>query len=365
MSDTTGAPGPRSALDELAAMLAASGQQLPVVTASAPTETDQRIFRGSRSVGGGTIRSAEASDKGPSKGTVRSRVENPNAQSEPWPSAQQAGDPTASYAEEIARWYTMTKPEREAVQRSFQKAGVYGDAADAKVPLGDPNDQAGFSAWEEAVTKARHLNFLGQRITVEEVVASLPPSQSATDSRDTNAQLARWYQMTPAEREAVQTKMFVAGMYGDIDANQVPYGQADPAGFAQWSKLVQQAMASSAAGKPATPESFLEAQASFALGAPEQDKVTLSSAASIAQNVDAMAQRVLGRKATSAEQRVLVAAFHAQERSYQTTKSGTVTTPDLSAMAEQQLRNTNPAEAGAHDVAGVFSSFLSMLNGVR
>lgn len=338
-------------------MLEASGHAADVVTSTQPkSESDSPVFRGYKPG------SAPASYPPSMRGQVPDAALPKGTMAGP---AGGATPTTASYGEEIARWYTMSAAERTAVQREFQRAGVYGDTESSKVPFGDANDSEGFAAWEQAVTKARHLYFLGQNVTTEDVVSSLPEATSANESRDQNAQLSRWYQMTPGEREIIQTKMFVAGMYGEIDANQVPYGQPDATGFSLWAKLVQQSMASAAAGKPASPESFLEAQASFALANPKQDKVTVSSAASIAQNVDSMAQKVLGRKASPAEQRVLIAAFHAQERSYQTQKSGTVTTPDLAATAEQQLRASNPAEAGAHDVAGVFSNFLSMLGGVR
>lgn len=335
-----------------AALAAAVGVQSTAQTAD---ESTQKIFRGSRPTSVGRGPSILPVSRVPEEGFQRSRVVGPVAT---------MADEWSDYKDELVRWFTMSSAERSKIQEEFVRQGLYGDQ---KPKLGDQTDSVGFQAWSKAVDQTRHLNFLGQRVTTEDVVKAAPTDVAGQGQRSTTDLLSRWYSMSAEERSKIQTQMFVAGLYGGADANSVPYGMAsDAQGFSAWSKLVQQAVASTTAGVPKSPEDFLTEQYNAGLSNPAAaPKLEVTDPASIAQSANDVAQRVLGRKATPAEQRVLIAMIHQQQTSAQLAKSGTVSSPDITAEAEQQLRTANPGEAGAHDFASTFSGFLGMLQGVR
>lgn len=85
----------------------------------------------------------------------------------------------------------------------------------------------------------------------------------------------------------------------------------------------------------------------------------------LASVADTVAKRTLGRRLRDDERARFVSAYQAAESGAQTSAydaeptGGTVTdAPDPSVMAENQIRDAAPAEAGAHDVLGVYDAFL-------
>lgn len=190
------------------------------------------------------------------------------------------------------------------------------------------------------------------------------------------AELARWYQMTPDERAAVQERLFVGGFYDrGLDAADIRWGDPDDDGFDAWGRAVARASRMFAAGQRATVADVLnaaygpglarlqEAAASGGEGRRGAARtVSVSSVASLVQLAEETGRAVLGRKATSDEQRLVMEAVRRAQTTFQMAGSGEV--PDPQAIAVQTLRESAPVEASGQDFTNTYGMFVRMLGGM-
>lgn len=233
------------------------------------------------------------------------------------------------------------------------------------------------------------------------------PTDAVEDTTSTTTELlTEFYKWDRDELMENQRLLYAAGFYGDVDIAKVPWGVHDEASFQAWGQAVNRAASFYAAGRKLTVEQVLRTAARERLGADPNGAggqggagavVSLSDPVGLGQLLDSTANSVLGRKATPAEQRMFVGIVHRLQRESQlaaqqsatpatvdTDRSGDlsaaevdsalaargsggateVVQPSPEAQAAELLRQQNPAEAGAHDVADQFANFVGLLRGV-
>lgn len=232
--------------------------------------------------------------------------------------------------------------------------------------------------------------------------------------------LKKFYQLSPTQLRRYQALLYAGGFYGNADLTDIQWGQPDEASFGAFSQAVARTVRLNTSGKQVTwsqvisnaayaagldPEALAEALKGsdadiegLLAGSRGGDVITvaLSDPAGLRSTIDKVSSAVLGRKANAAEQRMYVALMHSMQREGQVTQqraasqrlSGSegriniggalgfgadrvptpgdsiveYTQPDTDATAEELLRQQNPGEAGAHDIAIQVANLLEMLN---
>jgi hypothetical protein len=235
--------------------------------------------------------------------------------------------------------------------------------------------------------------------------------------------LKAFYRLGPDGLRRMQALLFAGGFYGaNVNLTDIPWGVADEASFSAWAQAVARAARMNAAGQDVTYQQVIgNAAESAGLDMKDLEKalegtdadlenllsatmpgdvftVALSDPAGLRSTLDRTASAVLGRKANPAEQRMFISMIHGMQREGQLTQQrgaaaaqsiaqagmfggaaeaagfGDETTPpgdqvvtyslpDVEGQAEEALRNANPAEAGAHDIAAQFANFLEIMKG--
>jgi len=231
--------------------------------------------------------------------------------------------------------------------------------------------------------------------------------------------LKQFYRMTPSVLRRTQALLYAGGFYGDVDVTDVAWGTHDEQSFAAWAQLIERTARLNMAGEEVTYTKVLSEAAlaagldmdSFRTALESGDDQSLESLLGMAggevegrlidiilsdpnalrSTMDRASSAVLGRKSNAAEQRMFISMIHGLQREGQTARQtaepqvmdfgtdpasmlglddsfaqpGDVVTeyapPDEGATAEQLARQQNPAEAGAHDIAIQFASFLDLL----
>lgn len=233
--------------------------------------------------------------------------------------------------------------------------------------------------------------------------------------------LKRFYQMDPRTLRRYQALLYAGGFFGNLDITEVRWGMHDDDSFAAWSQAVARTARLNAAGKPVTWSQVIgdaawaaglnpEELGAALQGSDEDLEALLSSAAedegdiitvalsdpnALRATIDQVSSAVLGRKSNAAEQRMFVALMHGLQREGQVTAQtaqrdaeraasrrlspaaalgfgddvlppgDTVveySSPDADATAEAMIRQENPGEAGAHDIAIQFANLLDLLD---
>ena len=234
--------------------------------------------------------------------------------------------------------------------------------------------------------------------------------------------LQRFYRMSSSHMRRIQALLYAGGFYGDMDVTDVRWGEADEDSFAAWAQLIQRTARFNAAGEDITytqvldraaesagldPETFndvfrsgddaaLEDYLDSETGQGDLIQIMLSDPNALRATADRAATAALGRRANPAEQQMIISVIHDIQRRGQTAiqrgqatatlggdYSGSVdvpselglgndfptagdsvveyAAPDEAATAEALLRQQNPGEAGAHDVAIQYANLLQML----
>lgn len=238
--------------------------------------------------------------------------------------------------------------------------------------------------------------------------------------------LKRFYQLSPDHIRRVQAMLYAGGFYGDVDVTDIRWGDHDEASFSAWAELLARTAKLNAAGQDVTYTDVLAQAATDAgidldilgdlfeegseeaiedyldrtTGEGDLIQITLSDPNSLRATMDQAASAVLGRRATPAEQQMLISAIHGIQRQGQAAMQGKpglfaqqlegdlsgntdipgslgfgdefpsgggdtiieYAPPDEAATAEALLREQNPGEAGAHDVANQVANLLQLLN---
>ncbi len=236
--------------------------------------------------------------------------------------------------------------------------------------------------------------------------------------------LKRFYKLYPAQLRRIQALLYAGGFFGNIDLDEVRWGEHDDETFAAWTQAVARTARLNAAGQKVTYEDVMVQAAEAAgldmrelslklLGGDEGEleqmlaalvdggeegrviDVLLSDPNALRSTMDQATSAVLGRKANAAEQRMFISMIHGMQRQGQIARqtaepgeagemvavgadpasaigaddsllrAGDVVTeyapPDEGATAEALARQQNPEEAGAHDIAMQFATLLEML----
>lgn len=172
----------------------------------------------------------------------------------------------------------------------------------------------------------------------------------------------------PSEFVGIQQKLFMAGFYAHgAEMDDIQFGVLDDITLDAYFNLLQWTARYNEAGANITSDQLLEERAGSMLGPLREamakaarrgptKTIVLSDAEGLRSGIDSVAQSVLGRKANADEQRMFIALIHGMERGEQN--------PDMRGQAEALLRREAPVEAGAHDVAATFDSFLNIIGGL-
>lgn len=237
--------------------------------------------------------------------------------------------------------------------------------------------------------------------------------------------LKRFYSMDPDRRRRLQALLYAGGFFGEADVDQIHWGEADEESFSAWAQLIARTARMNAAGEETTftdvlteaataagidlevlgnlfgegDEDDLEAYLDQATGQGDLVQLMLSDPNGLRQTIDRSASAVLGRRATPQEQQAFISMIHGIQtqgqlalQQYRGPFSGTLggdlsgetdvsaelgyndafpaggdtvvsyAAPDEAATADALLRQQNPGEAGAHDVALQVANFLELLN---
>lgn len=237
--------------------------------------------------------------------------------------------------------------------------------------------------------------------------------------------LKRFYQLDPNHIRRIQAMLYAGGFFGNVDVTDIRWGEHDEASFSAWAGLIERTAKLNAAGKDITfsdvmaeaataagidlevlgdlmeegDEDALEQYLDQAAGEGDLIQITLSDPNGLRATMDQAASAVLGRRATPEEQQLLISTIHGIQRSGQLAMQGKGGTysgqlegdlsgstdvagalgfddsfpnggdtiveyapPDEGATAEALLRQQNPAEAGAHDVANQVANLLQLLD---
>lgn len=257
-------------------------------------------------------------------------------------------------------------------------ASVWGNSLsdDATVERG-PREQKPFATSEQG-TRAKFqgpvqgLGDFGRR--VRQGVTQRP----RVLTKDLLSEFVKKARHDPNGFGSMQQELFLGGFYTpSASLEDIAFGNLDDLTLDAYYNLMQWTARYNEAGEDVTTadvlkervqrmgERMAEIAAKSRAGGGGGNIVNLADPAGLAQGLNAVAQDVLGRKATPDEQRMYVAAFHAMQSGAQSATGGTVVTPDAQGQAEQMLRQQAPVEAQSHDMARTFDSFLKIIGGAR
>lgn len=251
------------------------------------------------------------------------------------------------------------------------------------------------------------------------------PPDTGLQYSTVGALLQRFYRLSPENLRRIQALLFAGGFFGQADVTDVRWGEHDENSFSAWAGLIQRTARFNAAGEDVTYSQVLDQAAEAAgidpeilgdvlgdeadleeylAGAQEQGdfiQIMLSDPNGLRSTIDQVASSVLGRRANADEQRMFISFIHGIQRQGQTaiqrgqagaqaavqlggdlsgqidvagelgygddmpTAGDTIVeyaAPDEAASAEALIREQNPEEAGAHDVALQVANLLELLN---
>lgn len=218
-------------------------------------------------------------------------------------------------------------------------------------------------------TPERYAKAANETITV---------TDTARQPRYADSLLKSFYLRSRTDPEGfveLQKKLFMGGFYApNTKFDKIQAGVPDDYTLDAYYQLLKTTMRYNESGADVTVEELLDERigsmtdemrnALYSGGGGSGRIVQLTDPTAVGQALDQIAKQTVGRKATADEQRMFLTAFHAMQSAAQSAESGTVAMPDLGAQAEQAMRDQNPAEAGAHDMANTFQSFLGLLGGL-
>ena len=325
--------------------------------------------------------------------------------------------------------------EQEALEQVIRELGLDPAIIEGFGPVTDP--YAIFTGWlpggltgAERVPDRKNLappprpyeRRPGPPIDARDVDPRARPAEQPVYATDTTVGelLQRFYKFHPQTLRQIQALLYAGGFYGNIDIDQIRWGEHDEASFAAWTTAVARAARITAAGRDISVNDLLNEVAKAAgldmnalaeaiesgdddaieallerlVGGEEEGRVInviLSDPNGLRATIDRVASSVLGRKANAAEQRMFISFIHELQRQGQIAmataeadtvevgtepmsavgvddsplRPGDVVTeyapPDEAATAEALLRRENPEEAAAHDIAVQVANLLDML----
>ena len=185
-------------------------------------------------------------------------------------------------------------------------------------------------------------------------------------------------QMSPEELQALSDKLEKAGIFDLVGADPTIPGDAqDPAFKAAWKFLASMSLEK---GVPMT-EILAERTTAYQTELNAALSTRLTDPARLKLNADAYAYDSLGRKLTEEEHLQLTEFVHNLERRNARTEAGLDINAgdmdaiegiegldegivaDVDAQMQQYIRDENPAEAGASDIADTYDMFTRMISG--
>lgn len=186
-----------------------------------------------------------------------------------------------------------------------------------------------------------------------------------------------FYSWSDAQLRKFQEQAYEAGLYGNVDRAEVPFGDFDEDTFSVWSTMVQRSAAFYSQGKKVSPMKALEmAGRSKPVGVIEEVDgppplvTVLSNPDELKKVMQAGARSVLGRKVSDADLEAFVSSIQGQEAAQQKSdygmqvneQGGTVTKlADPRVQAEVAAREIDPLKADSRKVVGKFDALVGML----
>lgn len=170
--------------------------------------------------------------------------------------------------------------------------------------------------------------------------------------------------MTRQEVQALTDKMEKAGIFAQVGGSPFVKGDPNDPQFREGYRL----LLSKSIQRGAPVSAVLQADAlAYDEALEENVRARLTDPARIRASTDSLGRQILGRKLSAAEQATLVKTIHDLEKKQAVaeadTEGGDVTEVDWEARMGEFIRNANAGEAGAHDIAGQFDAFRSMIGG--
>lgn len=206
-------------------------------------------------------------------------------------------------------------PTVQAINNEMQKMAAASSQWNAFTSSGlDPNAQV-TTVSPNKMKMPSHLSTEDQNSILKE---------RAGQSETIDSQLKRFQTMNSVELQDLQQKLFIGGFYANgIDYGDIKFGTPDDDSLAAYAKALAMAARYKVAGGPQTVDDVINDAAAQgkAGGALKQLNLNLTSPAELNVTLDSIANKVLGRGATSDEKRLFVAGFQQMQRSAQLTEN--------------------------------------------
>ena len=186
---------------------------------------------------------------------------------------------------------------------------------------------------------------------------------------------AEFYAWTDAQLQKFQEEAYARGYYGNVDREDVPFGEYDEDTLSIWTKMVDRSAGFYSQGKRVSPMKALTMSAGRTPTGDESDGpaplvTVLSNPDDVAKVFKAGVRTVLGKKVSQAEVDKFVAAYRSQEAALQqqsynmeVNETGGTVTEMASAQVQAEIaaREIDPTKADSRKVVSQFDSLVKML----